>query len=117
MLGKSFEEDRENITFIHQKLPKRDRLLVVTRGKNPVIISKWNYEEGKFSVYTETEVGLVPKEEIVDTNGCGDSFVGGFMSEFMKGSDLAQCVKAGNYAASVVIRHIGCTYSDRPNFK
>ena len=32
----------------------------------------------------------VPKEKLVDTNGAGDAFVGGFLSQIVLGKDLAQ---------------------------
>ncbi len=55
----------------------------------------------------------VPKEKLVDTNGAGDAFVGGFLSQIVLGKDLAQAVKAGNYAANVVIQRSGATYPDK----
>ena len=33
---------------------------------------------------------------IVDTNGAGDAFVGGFFSELAKGSDVPTAVRRGN---------------------
>lgn len=33
-------------------------------------------------------MAVIAKEDIVDTNGAGDAFVGGFLSEFLKGTAL-----------------------------
>jgi adenosine kinase len=55
----------------------------------------------------------VPKEKLVDTNGAGDAFVGGFLSQIVLGKDLVQAVKAGNFAANVVIQRSGATYPDK----
>ena len=59
----------------------------------------------------------IPKEEIVDTNGAGDSFVGGFMSQYVQNKPLEVCIKAGHYCASEVIKRSGCTFPPKPQFK
>ena len=38
------------------------------------------------------------------------------MAEYMKGSDLLTCIKAGHYAASIIIQNVGCTYPKVPEF-
>lgn len=111
------KDDVENSKSIHLSLSSKNRTLIVTCGKNPVIVSQFDYNKKDFSHFVKAEVKPVPNDEIVDTNGCGDSFVGGFMSEYLNGSDLEKCALAGNYASSVVIRHIGCTFPSKPNFK
>lgn len=56
----------------------------------------------------------VPQEKLVDTNGAGDAFVGGFLSQLVAGKELSEAVRAGNYAANVVIQRSGATYPDKP---
>jgi sugar/nucleoside kinase (ribokinase family) len=63
----------------------------------------------------------VPHGEIVDTNGCGDAFVGGFLSCYLSLSTpaaartadakgrLAACAAAGHRCAGVVLRQRGCS--------
>jgi sugar/nucleoside kinase (ribokinase family) len=46
----------------------------------------------------------------------GDAFVGGFMSQLVLGKDIAECVRAGNYAACTIIQQSGCTYPPKPEF-
>jgi adenosine kinase len=56
---------------------------------------------------------FVKNDEIVDLNGAGDAFLGGFLAMYLKGNRdnrLFSCCKAGNDAASVILRNIGCTY-------
>lgn len=71
-------------------------------------------KDGAVKLY---EVPLVPAEEIVDTNGAGDAFVGGFLAAFLKGQDIENCCRAGNFSASTIIRTSGtalpatCDYS------
>lgn len=111
------ENDVENSKKIHQSLPSKKRTLIVTCGKHPVIVSEFDYDKNDFKNLVKAEVKPVPNDEIVDTNGCGDSFVGGFMSQYLHGSDLEKCALAGNYASSVVIRNVGCTFPSKQDFK
>ncbi len=57
-------------------------------------------------------VDALPKENLVDTNtnGAGDAFVGGFLSQLARGRDIAECVRAGHYASRVIIQRSGCTF-------
>lgn len=73
---------------------------VITQGKEPTIVAR----DGAVTLY---EVPAVPAEEIVDTNGAGDAFVGGFLAAFLKGQEMQQCCKAGNFSAATIIRTSG----------
>lgn len=55
-------------------------------------------------------VELLPKEALVDTNGAGDAFAGGFMARLVQGADIEECVQAGHYSARVIIQRSGCTF-------
>jgi len=66
-------------------------------------------------VVTRYEVEKLPKELLVDTNGAGDAFVGGFLSQLVKeenmvNTDLKACVEAGHWAARQIIQRSGCTF-------
>ena len=37
----------------------------------------------------------LPKEKLVDTNGAGDAFVGGFLSQLVAGKDLSEVLPRG----------------------
>ena len=56
----------------------------------------------------------VPKEKLVDTNGAGDAFVGGFLSQLVAGKPVPECVRAGNFAANVCIQRSGATFPAKP---
>jgi sugar/nucleoside kinase (ribokinase family) len=114
------------------------------------------------------QVTRVPADKLVDTNGAGDAFVGGFLSQLVSalpaqlfgrlcswqpplgggassllqaqgcgaagcqcfclqelgtptclppqacGKDVAECVRAGSYAAGVIVQRGGCTFPDKP---
>jgi len=96
--------------LVHQMLTPMDRILVITCGKSPVIISKYNYKQKSIDFLLKSFVYPVDSNEIVDTNGCGDAWVGGFLSQYALGRPLDECARAGNWASSVIIKHIGCTY-------
>jgi len=92
-------------------LPKankaRPRLVVITQGADPTLVA--NGQE-----VVEFPVEKIPKDEIVDTNGAGDSFVGGFLAGLVRGAPLEACVHAGHYAAGVILRVSGCAPSGKP---
>ena len=53
---------------------------------------------------------MIKMEDIVDLNGAGDAFLGGFLSQYMQGKSLEACCKGGNDAASIILKSIGCTF-------
>lgn len=95
------------------KMPKengaRGRTVVFTQGADATIVA-YN------GCITKYPVILLPKEDLVDTNGAGDAFVGGFMSQLVSGKNMAECCRAGNYAANTIIQRSGCTFPDVPAF-
>jgi len=78
------------------------RTVVITRGLEPVIVACGE----NATLYS---VPRVEKEKIVDTNGAGDSFVGGYLAGLSLGKDEATCVAMGNYAAGQIIQVSGVT--------
>ncbi|KAH9768385.1 Adenosine kinase [Citrus sinensis] len=85
------------------------RITVITQGADPVVVA----EDGKVKLFP---VILLPKEKLVDTNGAGDAFVGGFLSQLVQEKPVEDCVRTGCYAANVVIQRSGCTYPPKPEF-
>jgi adenosine kinase len=107
----------DNLTEVAKKLSelpktntKRSRVVIVTQGAfNTILV-----HDGKTE---EIPVPAVPAEEIVDTNGAGDSFVGGFLAFLVQGKSLTECVAAGNYVAGLTIRSEGTTFRGKtPSF-
>ena len=79
-----------------------ERTVVITQGAKPTVVAK-----GGVVVHT---VAVEPVAAIVDTNGAGDAFVGGFLAAVAKGKSLDLAAKVGNWAASVVIQRSGCCF-------
>lgn len=105
-------EDVEEIALRISRFPKasgvRPRTVVITQGADPTIVALG----GKLQTFPVTRV---PKERLVDTNGAGDAFVGGFLSQLVAGKDVAEAVRAGSYAATVIVQRSGCTLPDKPH--
>jgi len=91
---------------------KKHRVVVVTQGKDPTLVAI----DGKVTSYS---VDLVPNEQIVDLNGAGDAFVGGFLAYLSQGCEISVCVLAGHYAAGKIITVSGTNVSTfgAPTFK
>ena len=91
-------------------LIKKDRLFVVTDGKKGAVVAKYDYNRASMDFILKGFPSLVKTEDIVDLNGAGDSFLGGFLSQYMQGKSFEACCKAGNDIAGVIIKNIGCTF-------
>jgi adenosine kinase len=88
---------------------KRKRMVVITQGDQPTIVAT----DGKI---TEFNVKPLTKEQLVDTNGAGDAFVGGFLAQYIQGKSVADCIECGNYAAHAIIQQQGCTFPDHCDY-
>lgn len=93
-----------------QKLVPKDRLFVTTDGHKGVLVSKYDYKRGKLDFLLQSFPCVMKSEDIVDLNGAGDAFLGGFLSQFIKGSSLYSCCRAGNDAAAAILKNVGCTF-------
>ena len=82
----------------------RPRTVVFTHGSKSTIVAY----DGKVFEYA---VKPLAKEELVDTNGAGDAFVGGFLASLLAGKDMDQNIEAGHWAARFIIQQSGCQLS------
>lgn len=88
---------------------KRGRIVICTQGAEPTLVVK----DGRI---TEFPVIPIESSKIVDTNGAGDAFVGGFLAQLVQGGSVEDCIRSANYAANYVIQQSGCRLPDRPDF-
>jgi len=98
------------IAMLPKENGSRSRLVIITQGSDPVIA----VEHGKVKTYPVTPL---EKSEIVDTNGAGDAFVGGFLAQWILGNSLDTAVACGIWAATHCIKRSGCTMPDVCDFK
>lgn len=73
-------------------------LLIITNNKYPIIIK----EKGIFYIYNVKKC-----KNIVSDTGAGDSFIGGFLGEYLKNKNIEDAVKAGAETSSLSLLNIG----------
>lgn len=104
---KDVKEIALKVAAMPKKNTARPRMVVITQGAEPTIVA----HNGTITEYP------VPKvDKVVDTNGAGDAFCGGFLASLMQGKDIKECVSCGNYTAGVVIQRSGCQFADAQRF-
>ena len=86
---------------------KRNRIVIFTQGPGDVLV----YRNDKITRYP---IIPITEEEIVDTNGAGDAFIGGFLSQLVLDRSFDECMAAGFFAAHVIIKRSGCTFPPGP---
>lgn len=93
-----------------QELAKHAKHVIITQGSSSTIY-------GTGSSISSFPVKPVHPDEIVDTNGAGDAFVGGFLAAFLGGHPIDRCIECGHCMASMVIKTLGVSFdqSRRPS--
>lgn len=97
-----------------EKKTVRPRAVVITQGSAPTIVvvadSKrvWSIDE--------YPVIAIKQDAIIDTNGAGDAFVGGFLAGLARGHSIADCVAHASYCAHLIIQQSGCTFPGKCSF-
>lgn len=99
-------ENLKEIGFKLLNLPKanekRKRVVILTQGHHPVMLFE-NDSVREFPVRELKEC------EITDTNGAGDAFVGGFLSQLVQNKSYDDCIHYGICAARAIIQRSGCS--------
>ena len=112
--GQGFDtEDIKEIAIKIANLPqagdKKSRTVVITQGKDPTLV----VQDGKI---TEYPVALIKQDSIVDTNGAGDAFVGGFLVQYLQGKPMEECIKCAHYTAKLILQVSGVTLIGKPDY-
>lgn len=109
----------ENIKHIAEyiaKLPKenkeRPRVVIITQGTEPTVVVQYDPKTDAMSC---KDVPIIALEEskIVDTNGAGDAFAGGFLAGIVKGEKLDNAVEQGHELARESIQLVGPSFPER----
>jgi len=98
--GEDLRVMAKNLSEQPKTNPKRKRTVIITQGPRPTLV----YHDGKIAEYPPIEC---KKEDIVDLNGAGDCFVGGFLAGFVQGKSIDECIAAGHYASNTIIKVSG----------
>lgn len=103
-----FPNDHEAKLFTRKQTIEQAAEVLYEAGIKNVIIKcgdKGAYlKNDKYSLYIETE-----KVKAIDTTGCGDSFVSGFIYELANGKDIIDCIKYGNICGWKCALSVGTT--------
>ncbi|KAG8950367.1 adenosine kinase [Tulasnella sp. 424] len=98
--------DLPSVALALAKLPKsnasRPRTVVITSGAEATVVATSDSEQT-----TTYPVNKLSDEQIVDTNGAGDAFAGGFMGAYVLGKDVAKCVEVGHKLGAMCVGQIG----------
>ncbi|XP_055598212.1 uncharacterized protein LOC129747862 [Uranotaenia lowii] len=107
-------EDLKQIGLKIAAMPKqnesRERIVIITQGSDPVLLVRGGSVK-------EFPVEKLELAQIVDTNGAGDAFVGGFLAQLVQGHSYDICIKCGIWAARQIIQRSGCTFEGVPDFR
>lgn len=99
-LGDDLKEVALKVAAMPKKNDKRKRMVVFTQGSKSTLVA---YD----GVVTEYAVEELAADKLVDTNGAGDAFVGGFLSQLVQDKTIEECIDAGHWAARFIIQTSG----------
>lgn len=102
--GQPDKKDLVAIAKAIATLPKsnqsRPRLVIITHGpKNTTVVSAADPDHEKIF-----DVHPLKEEQIVDTNGAGDAFAGGFLGAYVAGKPLEECIEAGHKMGAMCVQ-------------
>ncbi|KAJ7597916.1 Ribokinase-like protein [Mycena floridula] len=94
------------IAILPKSNPSRPRVVILTCGaESTVVVSSDKPDDAK----TYPVVAL-SNAEIIDTNGAGDAFAGGFLGAHVAGKTLDECIEAGHKLGRMCVQQVGPQY-------
>lgn len=101
---KNLEAIAREIAKLPKKNEARPRIIIFTQGaQNTVVVAG----DKAAKIYP---VDALADSQIVDTNGAGDAFAGGFLGALVAGKDLDASVLAGHALARACVQQVGPQY-------
>lgn len=90
----------KSIATLPKANPSRPRTVVITQGSKPtVLVSATDPDKP-----TTFPVDSLTDEQIVDTNGAGDAFAGGFLGALVAGKSVDSAVLAGHIMGAMCVQ-------------
>lgn len=92
-----------SIALLPKSNPSRPRIVVITRGaESTAVVSSAEPDTPKIH-----PVQKLADSEIVDTNGAGDAFAGGFMGALVLGKSVDEAVEIGHKMGAMNLKEVG----------
>jgi len=86
--------------------PTRDRVVIFTHGAQETIAVSSSSPDD----YKKYAVNALKDEEIVDTNGAGDGFAGGFIGALAAERSLDEAIEVGHALGTMCVTQVGPQY-------
>lgn len=107
-------KDTTEIAKLISKFPKEnkefERMVIITQGAGDVVLAQGDSTRS-------FPVPQLQPEAIVDTNGAGDAFVGGFLAMYLLGKPIETCIQCGIKVSVEVVKNSGCTLPVRESIQ
>ncbi|KAI9805130.1 MAG: hypothetical protein M1825_000964 [Sarcosagium campestre] len=108
---KNIQAIAEHLALLPKKNKSRPRTVIITQGTDPTVVATAGYADGSGDITLEEIkeylVHPIASEQIVDTNGAGDAFAGGFIAGLVAGDVLDKAVDKGHWLAQLSIKELG----------
>ncbi|KAM0788945.1 hypothetical protein ACM66B_003020 [Microbotryomycetes sp. NB124-2] len=101
---KDIAEIAKKLAASEKKGPK-PRLVVITQGPESTIVA--SSETGDAKTYP---VSKLPEDAVIDTNGAGDAFAGGFLGAYAHGKPLDEAIEVGHKLGQMCVGLVGPSY-------
>jgi len=88
--------------------PTRDRVVIFTHGAQETIAVSSSCPDGDEP--KRYAVKALEDNRIVDTNGAGDAFAGGFIGALAAGKELDEAIQVGHTLAAMCVTQVGPQY-------
>eukprot|EP01056_Protomagalhaensia_sp_Gyna25_P002290 Protomagalhaensia_sp_Gyna_25__2289@NODE_2252_length_1191_cov_663_207465_g1867_i0_p1_GENE_NODE_2252_length_1191_cov_663_207465_g1867_i0NODE_2252_length_1191_cov_663_207465_g1867_i0_p1_ORF_typecomplete_len383_score69_46PfkB/PF00294_24/2_9e46KR/PF08659_10/0_22_NODE_2252_length_1191_cov_663_207465_g1867_i0421160 len=88
---------------------QKPRVFICTQGADPTLVAHRPRQSVTRARVDQYPVEPVQKELIVDTIGCGDSFISGLIVGFLKHYPLEKCIELANICGRDTLQHEGAT--------
>jgi len=79
----------------------RPRTVIITQGASETVLVVKGDDPKVFPVTP------IPDDKIVDTNGAGDAFVGGFLGAYVTGKSLNESIEVGHKLGAMCVQQVG----------
>ncbi|KAK6541538.1 adenosine kinase [Orbilia ellipsospora] len=103
--SKAIADIAKHIANLPKKNQERKRVVIITQGTLPTVVAV----QGEDNVQ-EFPVVAIEEKDIVDTNGAGDAFAGGFLAGLVQGKELKESIDIAQWLASWNVRQLGPSY-------